>query len=397
MKRASDNFEENFSCGAGQKRPRGDGEFEVRLLIPSKMAGSIIGRAGANIKELRSRNDANVRVPDNPGPERIMWVQAKDCETAINVIEQSLPFMFEDASNSKSRENQYGEAKSTMTQEVRLLIHESIVGGIIGRGGSTINQIEKESGSKVHAYQTCAPQSSDRCVVVRGRPDQIISALKQIMAFLATREVQGSHNMYDPINFDCFYADVYGGYGRPTDAMGGNDMPLFPRGDNMPMLSRGDDMPMFSRGNNMQSPSSMYGGLGSMYGDKTGMDPVGLHNGMNNITPPKFAKEESLGFGTGGNSFMPPIKDENAPVQTSKVTIPRDMGGAIIGPGGARIRKVRMDSQADIKVDEPEEGSDDRVITITGTPQSIQTAQYLLQQCVRTFGNRSSRGGQGGF
>jgi len=390
MKRTSENFEINESYGSGQKRSKGEGEFEVRLLIPSKMAGSIIGRAGANIKELRSRNDANVRVPDNPGPERIMWIQSKDYQTAINVIDQSLPYMFEE-SNNKGRD--------TGSQEIRLLIHESIVGGIIGRGGSTINQIEKESGSKVHAYQTCAPQSSDRCVVVRGRQEQIITALNQIMTFLATREVQGVHNMYDPINFDCYYADVYGGYGRPSDAIGGQDMPMVPRGNtnNMPMgMSSRDEMAMFSRGNNMQSPGgSMYGGLNNFYPvDKGGMESVGLRNGLNNVASPNFVKEEPLGYGSG-TAFAPPIKDESGPVQTSKVTIPRDMGGAIIGPGGARIRKVRMDSQADIKVDEPEEGSDDRVITITGTPQSIQTAQYLLQQCVRTFGNRSTRGNTG--
>jgi len=391
MKRTSENFEINESYGSGQKRSKGEGEFEVRLLIPSKMAGSIIGRAGANIKELRSRNDANVRVPDNPGPERIMWIQSKDYQTAINVIDQSLPYMFEESSN---------KGRDTGSQEIRLLIHESIVGGIIGRGGSTINQIEKESGSKVHAYQTCAPQSSDRCVVVRGRQEQIITALNQIMTFLATREVQGVHNMYDPINFDCYYADVYGGYGRPSDAIGGQDMPMVPRGNtnNMPMgMPSRDEMAMFSRGNNMQSPGgSMYGGLNNFYPvDKGGMESVGLRNGLNNVASPNFVKEEPLGYGSGGTAFAPPIKDESGPVQTSKVTIPRDMGGAIIGPGGARIRKVRMDSQADIKVDEPEEGSDDRVITITGTPQNIQTAQYLLQQCVRTFGNRSTRGNTG--
>jgi len=391
MKRTSENFEINESYGSGQKRSKGEGEFEVRLLIPSKMAGSIIGRAGANIKELRSRNDANVRVPDNPGPERIMWIQSKDYQTAINVIDQSLPYMFEESSN---------KGRDTGSQEIRLLIHESIVGGIIGRGGSTINQIEKESGSKVHAYQTCAPQSSDRCVVVRGRQEQIITALNQIMTFLATREVQGVHNMYDPINFDCYYADVYGGYGRPSDAIGGQDMPMVPRGkaNNMSMgMPTRDEMAMLSRGNNMQSPGgSMYGGMNNFYPvDKGGMESVGLRNGLNNVASPNFVKEEPLGYGNGGTAFVPPINDESGPVQTSKVTIPRDMGGAIIGPGGARIRKVRMDSQADIKVDEPEEGSDDRVITITGTPQSIQTAQYLLQQCVRTFGNRSTRGNAG--
>mgnify|MGYP001554517517 CR=1 FL=1 len=55
------------------------------------------------------------------------------------------------------------------------------------------------------------------------------------------------------------------------------------------------------------------------------------------------------------------------------------LAGAIIGKGGSRIRQIRMESGAGITIDEAVEGSDDRVITITGSQDQIQNAQYLLQ------------------
>lgn len=58
-------------------------------------------------------------------------------------------------------------------------------------------------------------------------------------------------------------------------------------------------------------------------------------------------------------------------------------GGAIIGKGGSRIQQVRHESGADITIADPLPGSNDRIITITGTADQIQSAQYLLQaRCV---------------
>lgn len=55
------------------------------------------------------------------------------------------------------------------------------------------------------------------------------------------------------------------------------------------------------------------------------------------------------------------------------------MAGAIIGKGGSRIRQIRNDSGASITIDEPLPGSCDRIISITGSSESIKNAQYLLQ------------------
>lgn len=55
------------------------------------------------------------------------------------------------------------------------------------------------------------------------------------------------------------------------------------------------------------------------------------------------------------------------------------LAGSIIGKGGQRIKQIRHESGASIKIDEPLEGSEDRIITISGTQDQIQNAQYLLQ------------------
>ena len=85
-----------------------------------------------------------------------------------------------------------------------------------------------------------------------------------------------------------------------------------------------------------------------------------------------------------------------------QVTIPNDMVGAIMGPGGQRIRKIRNDSKANITIADSSGGSNERIITIEGTTRCIQAAQYMLQQAVRenstgVGGGFGRGGGRGGF
>ncbi|VDD83760.1 unnamed protein product [Mesocestoides corti] len=59
------------------------------------------------------------------------------------------------------------------------------------------------------------------------------------------------------------------------------------------------------------------------------------------------------------------------------------MVGAIMGRGGKRLNQVRRVSAAEIKVSPLDPCSEDRIITITGTPEQIQSAQFYLQLCVK--------------
>lgn len=78
------------------------------------------------------------------------------------------------------------------------------------------------------------------------------------------------------------------------------------------------------------------------------------------------------------NNFLPPPPPSSFCFPVFPLHL-WQLAGSIIGKGGQRIKQIRHDSGAAIKIDEPLEGSEDRIITITGTQDQIQNAQFLLQ------------------
>ena len=385
MKRAPTGNFEGTSSGPDMKRSRAGSKFETRLLIPSKIAGSIIGKGGANIQRLRTDFSANVRVPDCPGPERVMTIQAEDLQTCINVVSAALPYMSEEAASSLPGQKPDEESGP---KEIRLLIHQSIVGGIIGRAGFKIKEIREESGANIKVNQTCAPQSSDRCVAVQGTNDKIIAALRLIIDVIENTEIKGVDQPYDPSNFDGYYAHEYGGYGNEGDVMGFNSMHMRGRRGNFRGRGNFGNMP----GNFGNRGRGNFGGNRSMGGGGFG-GASGFSRNSRNYKPEGNNFDDNEPFQSGSRDFEGDNNDEDAgPMESTQVTIPKDMAGAIIGPGGSRIRKIRSDSRATITIDEPVTGSGERVISISGNQRSIQTAQYLLQQSVRDHAGPAGAG-----
>uniref|UniRef100_A0A674APF1 Poly(rC) binding protein 4 n=1 Tax=Salmo trutta TaxID=8032 RepID=A0A674APF1_SALTR len=58
--------------------------------------------------------------------------------------------------------------------------------------------------------------------------------------------------------------------------------------------------------------------------------------------------------------------------------------GSIIGRQGTKINEIRQVSGAQIKIGSQLDGTNDRHVTITGTPVSINLAQYLISSCLET-------------
>uniref|UniRef100_A0A8K9XTC0 K Homology domain-containing protein n=1 Tax=Oncorhynchus mykiss TaxID=8022 RepID=A0A8K9XTC0_ONCMY len=58
--------------------------------------------------------------------------------------------------------------------------------------------------------------------------------------------------------------------------------------------------------------------------------------------------------------------------------------GSIIGRQGTKINEIRQVSGAQIKIGSQLDGTNDRHVTITGTPVSINLAQYLITSCLET-------------
>merc|ERR1719432_485555 len=89
-------------------------------------------------------------------------------------------------------------------------------------------------------------------------------------------------------------------------------------------------------------------------------------------------------FGNGrGMPFHGPKLEWEEEEGSWKAHIEKDLGGAIIGIGGQRIRKIRSDSGATINIGNPENNA--RTITVTGDAEQMTKAKKMLQRAVNEF------------
>uniref|UniRef100_A0A8C3GBU7 Heterogeneous nuclear ribonucleoprotein K n=1 Tax=Cyclopterus lumpus TaxID=8103 RepID=A0A8C3GBU7_CYCLU len=382
------------------KRSRNTDEMvELRVLLQSKNAGAVIGKGGKNIKALRTDYNASVSVPDSSGPERILSVNAS-IDTIGDILLKIIPTL----------EEYQHYSGIDFDSELRLLIHQSLAGGIIGVKGAKIKELRENTQTTIKLFQECCPHSTDRVVLVGGKPERVIECIKVILELVSEAPIKGRAQPYDPNFYDETYdyggftmlfeergrrpiggfpIRVRGGFERMPPVRGNRPMPpsrrdyddISPRRGPPPPLSRGGRGG--SRARNLPLPPPPPRGGGDRFSHGS------YHGGMDDR--PSSATD----IGTNVPSFSPPIlggrgsySDIGGPVITTQVTIPKDLAGSIIGKGGQRIKQIRHESGASIKIDEPLEGSEDRIITITGTQDQIQNAQYLLQNSVRQYSGR---------
>ncbi|EOB00061.1 Heterogeneous nuclear ribonucleoprotein K, partial [Anas platyrhynchos] len=409
-KRPAEDMEEEQAF----KRSRNTDEMvELRILLQSKNAGAVIGKGGKNIKALRTDYNASVSVPDSSGPERILSISA-DIETIGEILKKIIPtleeaniFIFLLYASSMQYQHYKG---SDFDCELRLLIHQSLAGGIIGVKGAKIKELRENTQTTIKLFQECCPHSTDRVVLIGGKPDRVVECIKIILDLISESPIKGRAQPYDPNFYDETYD--YGGFTMMFDDRRGRPVgfPVRGRGgfDRMPPGRGGRPMPPSRRDYDDMSPRRGppppppgRGGRGGSRarnlplpppppprgGDLMSYDrrgrPGDRYDGMNlnTLFVKKLLKslmhtfKSDYSYAGGRGSYG----DLGGPIITTQVTIPKDLAGSIIGKGGQRIKQIRHESGASIKIDEPLEGSEDRIITITGTQDQIQNAQYLLQ------------------
>ncbi|NXA51576.1 HNRPK protein, partial [Nothocercus julius] len=334
--------------------------------------------------------NASVSVPDSSGPERILSISA-DIETIGEILKKIIPTLEE-----------YQHYKgSDFDCELRLLIHQSLAGGIIGVKGAKIKELRENTQTTIKLFQECCPHSTDRVVLIGGKPDRVVECIKIILDLISESPIKGRAQPYDPNFYDETYD--YGGFTMMFDDRRGRPVgfPMRGRGgfDRMPPGRGGRPMPPSRRDYDDMSPRRGppppppgRGGRGGSRARNLPLPPPPPPRGGDLMSYDRRGRPGDRYDGMSLKGLMHTFKsdysyaggrgsygDLGGPIITTQVTIPKDLAGSIIGKGGQRIKQIRHESGASIKIDEPLEGSEDRIITITGTQDQIQNAQYLLQ------------------
>ncbi|KFP96348.1 Heterogeneous nuclear ribonucleoprotein K, partial [Leptosomus discolor] len=278
-KRPAEDMEEEQAF----KRSRNTDEMvELRILLQSKNAGAVIGKGGKNIKALRTDYNASVSVPDSSGPERILSISA-DIETIGEILKKIIPtleevclLMHTMCLEKKKTPNtlnlyvtnilffslypsflQYQHYKgSDFDCELRLLIHQSLAGGIIGVKGAKIKELRENTQTTIKLFQECCPHSTDRVVLIGGKPDRVVECIKIILDLISESPIKGRAQPYDPNFYDETYD--YGGFTMMFDDRRGRPVgfPMRGRGgfDRMPPGRGGRPMPPSRRDYDDMSP-----------------------------------------------------------------------------------------------------------------------------------------------
>ncbi|XP_054709925.1 heterogeneous nuclear ribonucleoprotein K-like [Uloborus diversus] len=316
------------NCEGPSKRPRSGGRaVDIRFLVQSKNAGAIIGKGGSNINRLRTEFTASVTVPDCPGPERILAIVA-DIETLGDILLDILPKL-DDYSHHHNME---------FDCELRMLLHQSHAGCLIGKGGSRIKELREKTGAQIKIFSNCCPNSTERVVQITGYPNVAVDCVKEICHIISQAPIKGANKQYDPHHFNPMFSSDYGGFedsgskgrgrgsfrggfggpdggsGRGRGGFGGNfggrGRGIMGQGPNM-----GNRWNQMGPGNTGGGNTGGWGGSGSNFGNR-------MMGNMNGANSGNFMPQGDKPMGPGMGGPRPPMMSSGMGFQ-----------GAAGGPG----------------------------------------------------------------
>ncbi|KAF2399894.1 KH domain RNA binding protein [Trichodelitschia bisporula] len=351
------------------------GWLHVRAIISSAEAATVIGKGGENVSLIRRMSAARCTVSDytRGAVERILTVsgQVDAVAKAFGLIIRTL--------NQESLESP--STPQSKTYPLRLLIPHILIGSIIGKGGVRIREIQEASGARLNASESCLPLSTERSLVILGVADAVHIAAYYVGSTLVE---QLNERFGGPAA--SAYATRSGG---PAGVVPGGMqvVPYVPQASggqwghpetyrkHANPVARGPANPYaMSYGHNHNqtalpaSQAPVHYGAGSPGRGYSGAGPhqPAQYGAAHGGAPPAQAVPAQAMQGVAGQ-----------PV-TQQIYIPNDMVGAIIGKGGAKINEIRQLSGSVIKINEPQDNSNERLVTITGTAECNQMALYML-------------------
>ncbi|CAG5110443.1 Oidioi.mRNA.OKI2018_I69.chr2.g4844.t1.cds [Oikopleura dioica] len=189
-----------------QNTPVASDKIWCRFLIPSKVAGAIIGRGGATIRALREEFQAIINIPEARAPERVLKICVNSREKLHTIVAQIADIL----KNENAKGSHNGRRKEGET-ELRILVQSSQAGAIIGTKGSTVKNLRETTGSRININPECCPNSSERVAAIMGPPATVVKCISMIYDILERVPAKGNEQRYDPNMFDPTYD--YGGYG----------------------------------------------------------------------------------------------------------------------------------------------------------------------------------------
>lgn len=308
----------------------------MRMWLSNGHAGTIIGKGGANIKGIREQAGCKVSIEGmtQGSAERLLTLTGTTL--AINKATELMLTVIEEQSKDAV------DPAVGMSHSLKLVLSNKQAGGIIGKGGSIIKEMRELSTASIKV-ESAAEVQTERFVTVGGNKQAVIQAISLLSVKLSTMpdDMPAQPSKHQKTNgASGGFPGMDNSFGHPSGGPG-----AFP-GFNAPG----------------------YPG----YGSPPGYPPGYCNHG--------FPSQQGFGGLPMGGSA--PGSAGIASVSGSmEQLIDVALIGRLIGKGGSGIKELRNISGAKIQINsECEAGTQQRKVTVSGTPEQTQMALTIIQQ-----------------
>lgn len=136
-------------------------ELILRVLCPSDKIGRVIGKGGSTIKSIRQESGSRIDVDDTKGETEECVITVSSTESTYDVKSSAVEavLLLQGKINDEDDD----------TVNIRLLVPSKVIGCLIGKGGSIVNDMRKKTKADIRISKGEKPKqasSSDELVEV---------------------------------------------------------------------------------------------------------------------------------------------------------------------------------------------------------------------------------------
>ncbi|XP_018571827.1 RNA-binding protein Nova-1 isoform X1 [Anoplophora glabripennis] len=367
---------------------------QVKILVPNSTAGMIIGKAGNYIKQIKETSGSYVQISQ----------KAKD----VSLQERCITVIGEKEQNKQACLMIIGKIVEDPQSGTCLNVSYADISGPVANFNPTGSPFAQQQASNAFNASTASLNSGlgtvSQGIMLNGglnlslnltTPGQNITTITAQLLDHIKMQLRNSGFSDTQVAEICAAVTVLAKYGIIAVGLGiGSAHPG--------ALPVSNYLNMMDQTGAANASTGVFGPIGQVsLGDCIGansptprtnlerydsaFDPFRHQNSA--ATAPISLNNNSFGLGTGQQmavlSKSPTPAELNAPKDTKNVEIAEVIVGAILGPGGRSLVEIQQISGANIQISKKgifAPGTRNRIVTITGNPHSITTAQYLIEQ-----------------
>uniref|UniRef100_A0A3Q2YP70 Insulin like growth factor 2 mRNA binding protein 3 n=1 Tax=Hippocampus comes TaxID=109280 RepID=A0A3Q2YP70_HIPCM len=356
-------------------RPKVQSDIPLRMLVPTQFVGAIIGKEGATIRNVTKQTHSKIDIhrKENAGAAEKPITIHSTAEGCSNACRTLMEIMQKEALDTK------------FTEEIplKVLVHNTFVGRLIGKEGRNLKKIEQDTGTKItiSPLQDLTLYNPERTITVKGSIEACARAEEEVMkkiresyeSDMAAMNLQS--NLIPGLNLNAL-----GLFPSGTPGMGPSMSHGHPESETVhlfiPALAVGA---IIGKQGQHIKQLSHFAGASIKIAPAEGMDPK--QRMVIIVGPPEAQfKAQCRIFGK--------LKEENffGPKEEVKleahIKVPSFAAGRVIGKGGKTVNELQNLTCAEVVVprDQTPDENDQVIVKISGHFFACQLAQRKIQE-----------------